>query len=365
MSQAIESNMNNMASNPAARQGQKGLTLVEILVALAVSLFLLAGTISVFVSNKQAFRMQEDSNFLQENARFVMDFLGRSIRMADHWGGVESSDIDVNSALSLTGSGGCNQAWLTDFDYGIQGFDGDDTIGDVTQFPGNCIAATDYVPGTDILVVRYADSEAAGNGDVFLRSAVSRRAVLGTAPDTGDLPTYNLSAQDGTLNNTYRVEVWFLRPCSNRAGGTSATACDGADDRVTPTPRSIPTLTRLTLVGTTLTQQAMLEGIEQLQFEYGRDLDGDGSVDRFDTADTLNVSANGQRRAAWKQVISVRVALLARSAEFDTGTRDTGTYYLSGDKGAQSGGITISDSAVNYLRKEYQQTLQIRNRVRS
>jgi type IV pilus assembly protein PilW len=340
---------------------QRGVSLVEIMVALAVSLFLLAGVVSIFVSNKQAFRIQEGASFLQENARFAMGFLSRSIRMADHWGGVENTDVDINGGLSLTATGSCDQSWMTDLDYGLQGFEGDGAISGVSQFPSNCIAAADYVPNSDILVVRYADSGSAGNGDVFLRTALSRRGVLGQAPASGSLPTFGMPDQDGTLNYPYRVEIWFLRPCSNRAGGTSSSACDAADDD----DRPIPTLTVMSLSGSSLTQEAMIEGIEQLQFEYGRDLDDDGNVDSFDTASTLNALSAGQRRTAWRQVISVRVALLARSNQFDAATQDTATYYLAGDKGSQSSGVTAASDDQHYLRKQYQQTLQVRNRVRS
>jgi Tfp pilus assembly protein PilW len=335
--------------------------MVEIMVALAVSLFLLAGVVSVFISNKQAFRVQDGASFLQENARFAMAFLGRSIRMGGHWGGVEYSDVEIDSGLSLSATGNCDQAWMTDLGYGLQGFEGAGAISGVAEFPSNCLAASDYVPNTDILVVRYADSDAASNGDVFLRSELSRKAVLGQAPSSGSLPTFGISDKDAlTYNYPYKVEIWFIRPCSNRAGGTSASACDAADDDDNP----IPTLTVLSLSGTSLTQQSMLEGIEQLQFEYGRDLDNDGNLDRFDTAATLNALPSGQRRTAWRQVSSVRVALLVRSAQYDSATEDTATYYLTGDLGAQSGGVSVATDDRHYLRKQYQQTLQVRNRVR-
>ena len=38
---------------------QRGVTLVELMVALVVGLILLAGLIQLFISNKQAYRIQE------------------------------------------------------------------------------------------------------------------------------------------------------------------------------------------------------------------------------------------------------------------------------------------------------------------
>lgn len=354
-----DATMNNTMSKPPH---QMGISLVEVLIYLVLSLFLLAGTVTIFVSNKHAFRAQEAAIFMQENARFSMDFLGRSIRMADNWGGVEYDRIDTDGSLAITGIGGCNQTWLTNLNLGIQGFDGDTNIGSVSGFPNNCIDNADYLAETDILVLRYADSEQADNGDVYLRSAVSRGGTLGLAPSSGDLPTFGITEEFGTLNNPYRVEVWFVRPCSNRAGGTDAVLCDDADDGGSP----IPTLTVLTLSGNTLSQQPMLEGIEQLQLEYGRDTDDDGDVDRYDTADTMNALATPtERETAWREVLSVRVALIARSGQYDVGTTDNRFLYLAGDTGAQSAGVQPAGEAQKYQRKAYQQTLQIRNRVRS
>jgi type IV pilus assembly protein PilW len=335
---------------------QLGISLVEIMVALAVSLFLLAGVVSIFVSNKQAFRLQEGASFLQENARFAMGFLSRSIRMADHWGGAEIVSRYNGSNLDGDGKGDCDTEWLTDPEYGIQGFDGDDAISG-TGLPNDCLPASDYVPKSDILVVRYADSgNVAANDFIHLTTELSKSAEL--------VQTSAATTQDSdgkTRNYPYRVEIWFLRPCSTMKGGTDDEACDAADDD----DRPIPTLTVLTLSGNELKQHAMIEGIEQLQFEYGRDLDDDGNVDQFDTASTLNELSPGQLKTAWQQVISVRVALLARSNQFDAATVDDATYYLTGDFGSQSGGHTVTGDNRHYLRKLYQQTLQVRNRVRS
>jgi type IV pilus assembly protein PilW len=50
--------------------------------------------------------------------------------------------------------------------------------------------------------------------------------------------------------------------------------------------------------------------IVNLQALYGKDTDGDGDVDRFD-------SATPATNSAWRQVIAVRIALLSRSAQYE------------------------------------------------
>ena len=63
---------------------QRGLTLVEIMVALVISLFLLAGLLQMFIGTRQSARVQENLSRVQENGRFAIDFVGRNIRLAGY-----------------------------------------------------------------------------------------------------------------------------------------------------------------------------------------------------------------------------------------------------------------------------------------
>lgn len=63
---------------------QRGLTLVEILVALTISAFLIAGVIQLFVGSKQTYRGQDALSRIQENGRFALDTMARDIRMAGY-----------------------------------------------------------------------------------------------------------------------------------------------------------------------------------------------------------------------------------------------------------------------------------------
>lgn len=63
---------------------QRGFSLVELMVAMVVSLLLLSGVIQVFVSSKQSYRVVDSYSRLQENGRFAVDVLSRNIRMAGY-----------------------------------------------------------------------------------------------------------------------------------------------------------------------------------------------------------------------------------------------------------------------------------------
>ena len=74
---------------PVQRSKQLGLSIVELLVALVISMLLLTGVIQVFFSSKQTYASNEASSRLQENGRFALEFIAQSAR---HAGYVEAAN---------------------------------------------------------------------------------------------------------------------------------------------------------------------------------------------------------------------------------------------------------------------------------
>lgn len=66
-------------------QRQKGLSLVELMVAMVLSLFLLAGVITIFVNTKTSYSGQEALAALQENERLAASVLANTIRQAGYF----------------------------------------------------------------------------------------------------------------------------------------------------------------------------------------------------------------------------------------------------------------------------------------
>src|SRR5690606_14593368 len=73
-------------TRPELRVRSAGVTLIELMVALAVGSFLLIGAVTVFVQSQQSFRVNESVARLQEAARFVFDAIEPDLRMAHYWG---------------------------------------------------------------------------------------------------------------------------------------------------------------------------------------------------------------------------------------------------------------------------------------
>ena len=58
-----------------------GFTLLELLVAMSLGLFLLTGLIQVLLSNREVFRVQENSSRMQEDGRFITTVLNNTISL--------------------------------------------------------------------------------------------------------------------------------------------------------------------------------------------------------------------------------------------------------------------------------------------
>jgi type IV pilus assembly protein PilW len=65
---------------------QRGLTLLELLVAITLGLAVVTGTIQIYLGTSQTYRVQEAQSRIQENGRFAMEILNREIRMAGFGG---------------------------------------------------------------------------------------------------------------------------------------------------------------------------------------------------------------------------------------------------------------------------------------
>ncbi|MHB0807437.1 PilW family protein [Stutzerimonas nitrititolerans] len=73
-------------------KAQAGLSIVELLVALVISMLLMTGVVQVFLASKQTYASNEAASRLQENGRFALEFIAQSAR---HAGYVEA----VNNTL--------------------------------------------------------------------------------------------------------------------------------------------------------------------------------------------------------------------------------------------------------------------------
>ena len=88
------------ACHPALRR-QQGVTLVELMVALAIGLLVTVAMLKVYVDASQMYRFNEGLARVQENGRFSLEFIRRDARVAGFWGCY--SDAALFSKCSISG----------------------------------------------------------------------------------------------------------------------------------------------------------------------------------------------------------------------------------------------------------------------
>lgn len=304
-------------------QRQRGLSLVELMISLVISLLLLAGLTSLIVQQSQTRDELEKSSRQIENGRYAMQILHDDIQHAGFYGQyfvlATPPALVPNPCLTTPLSGSLSLMEATPL--AIQGYDSSATS------PVSCIPSANFLPGTDVLVIRRADSAtstiaaaAAGvGGQVYLQTNTSTAVMgLGTGANTTSFPlSYDTANTIQAPLRRYLVHIYFISPCSTMANGTTCTATDDSG-------RPIPTLKRMELGATgsttTFSLTPLVEGIESMQLDYGLDTDNDGYPDTYSTAP---VSATD-----WSNVMAVRVNLLARNNEPTVSYSDGKTYNL-------------------------------------
>ena len=83
--------MSNGNDNPSLHDLNRGFSLVELMVALLITLILMAGIGQIFLSSKKSFLIQDTLGRMQENGRYALETVAQDVRRAGYWGG--NSDI--------------------------------------------------------------------------------------------------------------------------------------------------------------------------------------------------------------------------------------------------------------------------------
>jgi len=349
---------------------QRGLTLVELMVALTLGLFLTLGLILMMGDTSRTFKIQDDFARMQENAVSGLRYIGDTLRHAGFYGPMAETGALTQYGTIGAITNDCGNTFTTTVP--LFGYNALTTANVAATVP--CILAANFQPGP-VLIARLttglavADPNADGDfSDGLVAQAGYTNTLYAQSNVRGgfvlrgqDFATFVSSETVLKLGNgaqfpvfPYQMHVYYIRPCSRPTGGATNNQCQASDD----SGRPVPTLVRQELQGTTMVERPLAEGVERMSLLYGVDLlpagDGDGVADRF-VADPLSVAADG-----WARVVSVRVSLLVRSPTIVSGYNDSGkSYDLDGDGTVD---FTCGDAIeCAYKRSIFSQVIQVRN----
>lgn len=376
---------------------QAGMSLVEVLVALAIGMFLLLGMVTVFSNSSQTQREMERAGSMIENGRYAISVLTDDLRHAGFYG--HFYDLSTLTAPSTTPDP-CEKDdtddMLNALAYPIHGFAAANLTTRADISGTGCTALltnANLRVGSDVLVLRrvstalaHDDSTASSGG-----KAIANMAYLQGFYDTAEVQFGNSSADvqanaTNTNTSTHKTaangavsirkrdgsypdsddsdgtgpaadirrlltHTYFVAPCS--IGTATNGLCQANDD-------GIPTLKRLELGVNSGGARAivitpLVEGVEYMKVEYGIDdspsstssstgLSGDGVPDRYEASPS---------DTEFQSVVSARIYLLVRNAEASAGHTDGKSYTL--------GGTAVAAAGDSYKRRVFSSEIRLAN----
>jgi type IV pilus assembly protein PilW len=326
---------------------QRGLTLIELMLGVALG-FLVSGIVlSLYINTSRSLAQNERYAWMQENARFALKALSEDLTMADFWGRVIATDVIGANVTSPTGDCGVdidifngNTATLVNNYHASPAS---------TQFTPCAALTTDVRPNTDLLALKRVEGSSTAstfidaadidgdsdtteiltlgasdlsNGVVYLRSTGSAGTFIDDASPSNPPGT-------GQSDWRYMPRIYFVRDYYESAGD------------------QIPALCRLAISGVGLTTtECIAEGIEDFHIQFGIDTDKNTIANIYTSTPTLSEMENA---------VSARVYLLARSIDADPHfTNDT--QYVLGDS-------IIPAANDGFYRRVYSTTILLRNTV--
>jgi type IV pilus assembly protein PilW len=311
---------------PTPRRSQLGLSLVELMVALAIGTFLLAGTISVFGKTRDLYRINEAAARLQETARYAMGTLEADLRMANYWGLMSRADLIENGpALDLANPPAVDPSYSLPAE--LTGYAG--TINQCGAMWAVKLPA--YIEATDSYTLgcaAFGGGSVAGSDTLTIRRA-STQVIASGAPLTASAGQIKLqtSRVQGSLFASATLPAGYLPPLSE----TRALIVNGYYIGVDSDERAgTPSLRRkqLDVAGgaPTITDLQVVPGVEDLQIELGADFNEDQNADYF--------VQPGTAIPAGDQIVAVRLWLLVRAEQQESGFTDGRTYDYASRTGA-------------------------------
>lgn len=337
--------------------GQSGLSLIELMLALALGAFLVLAVVSVFLANKDAARRENSLARLQETGRFALDRIRADIHRAQYLG-CNTGEVFLVDMIDNPNAAGFGPALNGLRGYEREGNGAWRAAPPVTDLPPAVRGAQSARGGggarhgSDVLSVRMAKRlQAREPGKALLTAAVLPSSTSVSINDNPDCAIKQGSrvVLTGCALTAHRFRVSNAPACSARRRSNPATlefaAPANATNRI-----DIPYDTSAELllfeeavwfvsdtgrdrqgqdVWALFRQvnegrpQEMIEGVEHMQIRFGQRVRASDSIRYVDPSDAeLNALDN------YEGAISVRIALLVQSFERVRNDDDERTYVL-------------------------------------
>ncbi|WP_372965497.1 PilW family protein [Marinobacter sp.] len=366
-----------MMAMTGLQKRQQGLSIVELMIALLLGSILISGVFQVFMANSQAFRMSEAVARSQEYGRIAADLLSAEARGAGYFG-CNSENIISNLAIEP------DDPDFEDFSWDISTA----VHSDNTFRPAGALAGTDFVvfSGMDSggLEISATTAPTSASTKIESRSGVGPSTFLSDGDivaisdcqGTDIVQISNINGNDGDQEVTMVTNSggnqspgndFSNNICSNVGNANAGNNCLSHDYGVgaqilKPYDRTYfigtsPTtgesaLMMQELVGGVARTHEMVEGVVDMQIQYGLSPERIQSVVRWEDADSLGASD-------WDQIRAVRVSLLVRAGSDNVFDDKASVCFPSWEDCSGGNTYTAPD---NRMYRDYSFTTNVRNK---
>lgn len=318
-----------------------GFSLVELMLAMTITLIVMTGVIQTMLDNKSKFILGDQLSLIQENARFAVEEMSRELRMAGYKGCSGSAAV----ANMIDGSAADN--FFSGF--GVEGWDSSEasaafpdefntslwSFSDLSKSDPDAFIIRRVSNDTSFSVVGHNSNSAEIDVDEVHGISSGEIMVVAT-PDCRQVSIFQVTGNNprkfghnigGSVNpgNCIKKKMYGSFNCIDTAtaqqmdlpSGSKVMKFEAGAYYIGPSSIdvSVPSLYRESIqnnsgVSSTVASELLI-GVENMQILYGVDTSNDNQINRYVSADAISGITPWQ----WDNVVSVRLSLLLRSID--------------------------------------------------
>lgn len=341
-----------MAPSRLCVRRNRGFSLVELMVGIAIGLVLIAGLSLLFANTSRSGNELEKSIRQIENGRYAVEILHDDIALAGYYGEVPGINLgysDPSVCATTVPTLGWDKSMPSDpkVPLPIKGL----TAAEAAALPSSCVE--NYLPGTVAFAVHRLGADAIAPASMTGDTPHVQTSRCNADP-VADPFIISTSSGAFTLKNLPCTGLNTVRPYVSRIYYIAS--CNECNND------TIPTLKMAELRGNHMVTVPLVEGIENMVLEYGFDTTdpadpnpatnaSKGTPDVFRT--TLSGTA-GARDNDWGNVVAIKLHLLSRTTERTLGFDDVGKSYVLGP-------VSVPGNTSGFKRRVYTTTVRLTN----
>lgn len=319
-----------------ARHTQRGVTLIELLVGLAIGLVISLAAAALYLASNDSSKSVKALGDINETGKLALDSIGRELQKAGFFPAQYPSPPTMNVMGSFYNP---KDAGNQVFDFGVFGCDG----GTYDPVAKACTAATAGEP--DGIVINYFATPEFGNASLLGNSNDCNRK-----PVSGDAANAVLAAASRPMyvSNRYSLKAVSYNAVVTAAGttmsiDTKALACHGNGDEAAAEA------------------QAHFVGIEDMTLRYGvYSGTTSQSPERLYTATEVSALPVAAGLQPWQRVTAVKVCVLVRSIDNPRTEDQVGSERTYRDC---RGNDVKMPSANRFIYKSFERVYAVRNNL--